>query len=417
MAGPCKSSGLNCVGVRLQHPSRRPHTVRHRSRHGFTLVELLVVITIIGMLVSLLLPAIQAARETGRKNTCINNMRNASTALMQVHDSKRFYPGYANIVGNKRASWVVAILNQLDRGDLYQLWVNTLMTAPPAAMGALTTQVPWAHTQLNILVCPSNPSTGLSTNPLSYVVNSGSANTANDNLPGVVPNWNEDLNSGVFFNQARSDVNGGGLTNFMPAVSGATGSGSFLPSSAAPKVSMDFISTNDGTSYTVMMSENLQATNWATDPEDIATDRPHNPFKSEFHIRQNTAFVWFVTSNLNNAEPPSASAVYNVAGYKINQLGKSVATPIPYGAFNSAATPFPTGGLAYARPSSAHPGGVNVMFCDNHYRFIAEDIQYNVFTQLMTPRQNAVVLSLPSVSPAVTTKTNLWNYLINEADY
>src|SRR3954463_10759338 len=130
---------------------------RPRTRSGFTLVELLVVITIIGMLVSLLLPAIQSARETGRKNTCINNMRNASTALMQVHDSKRYFPGYANIVGNKRASWVVTILNNLDRADLYQVWANTLPVTPPAAVGTFTTAVPWAHSQLNILLCPSNP--------------------------------------------------------------------------------------------------------------------------------------------------------------------------------------------------------------------------------------------------------------------
>ena len=55
-----------------------------KKTRGFTLVELLVVITIIGMLVSLLLPAIQSAREAGRKNTCMNNMRNCGLALIQV---------------------------------------------------------------------------------------------------------------------------------------------------------------------------------------------------------------------------------------------------------------------------------------------------------------------------------------------
>lgn len=182
-----------------------------KGRRGFTLVELLVVITIIGMLVSLLLPAIQSARETGRKNTCMNNMRNASTALMQVHDTKRAFPGYANVVGGKRASWVVTILNNLDRGDLYQVWLNnkltTAATAPPtptfAAMMPVPppTGVPYAHSQLNILVCPSNPSTATAPDPLSYVVNSGSALTSTDNYPGGANLWKQDIASGVFFNQ------------------------------------------------------------------------------------------------------------------------------------------------------------------------------------------------------------------------
>src|SRR3954467_11001842 len=106
-----------------EHAMARP-----RTRAGFTLVELLVVITIIGMLVSLLLPAVQSARETGRRNTCMNNMRNSSQALGQVHDTRRAFPGYANVVGGKRASWVVTILNNLDRGDLYQVWLNSPLT-------------------------------------------------------------------------------------------------------------------------------------------------------------------------------------------------------------------------------------------------------------------------------------------------
>jgi prepilin-type processing-associated H-X9-DG protein len=96
---------------------------------------------------------------------------------------------------------------------------------------------------------------------------------------------------------------------------------------------------------------------------------------------------------------------------KINQLARDIQSPNPYpGQYSTATTP-PTGGLAYARPSSAHPGGVNVMFCDNHYRFIAEDIPYHVFTQLMTPRQKGVT---QYVKPPMA---GAWNYLINEADY
>jgi prepilin-type N-terminal cleavage/methylation domain-containing protein/prepilin-type processing-associated H-X9-DG protein len=381
-----------------------------RKSRGFTLVELLVVITIIGMLVSLLLPAIQAARETGRKNTCINNMRNSSTAMGQLHDSKRGFPGYANVIGNKRASWVVAILNSLDRQDLYQVWVNTPLgtaaTSSPnvTTAGTFTTAVPWAHTTLAILVCPSNPSTGTVADPLSYVVNAGSAISANDNFPPAASAY-EDFDSGVFFNQSLADSAAPGVTQYNPVGTG----GGLFPTTPKYKTTMDFISTNDGTSYTLMMSENLQAGNWATDPTDVvATHTVKDPYQSDFQMKQNTAFVWFVTGNVNNMEPVTvASPVFNTSGMKVNQFSKDLPSPNTYAAYNAAATPFPTGGLAYSRPSSAHPGGVNVMFCDNHYRFIAEDIRYDVYTQLMTPRQKGVDQYVKAT----------WLYLINEADY
>ncbi|HTN77380.1 MAG TPA: DUF1559 domain-containing protein, partial [Pirellulaceae bacterium] len=102
------------------------------ARRAFTLVELLVVIAIIGVLVALLLPAVQAAREAARRMQCSNNVKQLGLSLHNHHDTyNRFPPGGANDqtpFGTETAtsgwgsSWMVYILPYIEQNALYSQW-------------------------------------------------------------------------------------------------------------------------------------------------------------------------------------------------------------------------------------------------------------------------------------------------------
>jgi prepilin-type processing-associated H-X9-DG protein len=391
-----------------------------RRPTGIMLVEVIVLMIIFAVLLALLLPSI-GSHESSPRNTCANNMRQLAMALQNYEQSHRAYPGYANVIKNKRASWVVPILPYLERSDLYQVWKSTEPVALPLPEGSSGVTLeskgqppnPWTYVNSSIFVCPSSSTPDNATNPISFIVNCGSARTANDNLPTILPGnvWAEDYNSGVFFNRAGADFS---TTISQPNPNPPRGS---FPTDRGPPMTMSFIATHDGTATTLILSENLQSTNWVTDPTDQA-NHPPKPFQSEFQIKQNMGFVWFITGNQDNALPPSQQVQklgnYNFDSIRINALSKAVAKPVRVN-YSSVIAPKQTGGLAASRPSSGHPGGVNSIFCDGHFRFISEDIDYRVYTQLMTPNGAAVVIDS---GPAHRTAREAgWRYELNDNDY
>src|SRR5262245_26592060 len=87
---------------------------------GFTLVELLVVIAIIGVLVALLLPAVQAAREAARRMSCSNNLKQMGLASQNFHDVNLSLPPID--MGDCWATWAVFLMPHMDQQNSFQNW-------------------------------------------------------------------------------------------------------------------------------------------------------------------------------------------------------------------------------------------------------------------------------------------------------
>jgi prepilin-type N-terminal cleavage/methylation domain-containing protein/prepilin-type processing-associated H-X9-DG protein len=165
---------------------------RPRTRGGFTLVELLVVIAIIGVLVALLLPAVQAAREAARRMQCGNNLKQISLAMHNYHDTHKTFPmttgwgwywGGAYYFSDK-----VALLPYLERSPEYQRLLPPYIDGGNGAYHAT-----WFHGnpqslsgRLPVFNCPSNAN-ALHGGPgnHTYSINRGTSHNAPHDVSGA----------------------------------------------------------------------------------------------------------------------------------------------------------------------------------------------------------------------------------------
>jgi prepilin-type N-terminal cleavage/methylation domain-containing protein/prepilin-type processing-associated H-X9-DG protein len=120
-----------------------------RNRRGFTLVELLVVIAIIGILVALLLPAVQSARETARRTSCQNNLKQIALACHNYHDLLNKLPPASTATNLAGSSGFAAILPHLEQSNLYTLYDFSQGNSSPVNLAAVSQRIP-------TYICPSN---------------------------------------------------------------------------------------------------------------------------------------------------------------------------------------------------------------------------------------------------------------------
>src|SRR6188472_1794273 len=102
-----------------------------QSKRAFTLVEVLVVIAIIGILVALLLPAIQAARESARRSQCMNNLKQMGLAVQLHVDSRKLLPTGRNATDQKSVSWAYYLLPYLEEKNIYDAYQSSYSVDDP----------------------------------------------------------------------------------------------------------------------------------------------------------------------------------------------------------------------------------------------------------------------------------------------
>lgn len=122
--------------------------MRAKSTRAFTLVELLVVIAIIGVLVALLLPAIQAAREAARRSQCINNLKQIGLALQTYSDTHGRYPLGRNSTDQRGVSWSFELLPHMEQPAIYSAYDPNQEVFQPANATAMRSPV-------STFYCPS----------------------------------------------------------------------------------------------------------------------------------------------------------------------------------------------------------------------------------------------------------------------
>ena len=319
---------------------------------GFTLVELLVVIAIIGILVALLLPAIQSARESGRRSQCLNHLRQLSVAALNYEQAnKKFPPGRL-----KPRAWsqLVRMLPYLEDSGIY----DTIDFSEKIANQDLT------KLHLQLFRCPSDSEDRLqdlgdSEAQFDWGRNNYRGNGGND--PGQM--YDPNPLGGTAASDYKERNNGVFITNKAVKISEIT----------------------DGTSHTALFSEAVIG-----DGDDTLVEVPGDWFKiSEANMtaaQVDSACLALDVSTMNKSNKQLSKSGRNwVRGNYVNTRYNHILPPNARscgrtdGSLGTDAVN-ENGGATTA--SSRHPGGVNLMRADGSGQFVADDVDLTAWQAL-----------------------------------
>ncbi|HMY21350.1 MAG TPA: DUF1559 domain-containing protein [Polyangium sp.] len=309
-------------------------------RQAFTLVELLVVIAIIGILVALLLPAVQAAREASRRTSCTNNLKQMALAVHNYHDTHQSFP----FAYQQSLSHHARLLPYMEQSNVYDLINFNVGYNDPLNATA-------RNIRINGFICPSDvdmlPSTLRASN--NYYGNMGTTilYQAPSTIPGN-PNFGLEPHNGAF----------------------------------SASVSVRFSDILDGTSNTAMFSEK----NRGDGTNGLSTPASDTFQPGTYPATADEAMAQCLAVNVNDLTKQGYSNVGApwLQPYHSTTVYYHILPP------KTRSCMFPPGRIA-TTAGSRHPGGVGVAMCDGSVRFVSATVDLRTWRGIGTRDQGEAV--------------------------
>jgi prepilin-type N-terminal cleavage/methylation domain-containing protein len=324
-----------------------------RRRHGFTLVELLVVIAIIGILVALLLPAIQAAREAARRADCINRLRQIGLAAHGFHDVKKQLPPHGNFPTGLSSQ--ARLLPYMENNAVHDLVDQEKHWRAPENARAI-------RMPLTFFRCPSQAATELT-------LTGGTLGNA----------FGEPEENNL---RCHYEGNLGARVACLPPAGGRGGGSWPWPESTYTQRNCTESRTNSGgtaNNGVIMPDRKVKLA-------DITDGTSHTIMYGELSWDAGTLCGWIVGSTSLPSENQSNGWVYNA---------KNIKYPLNFAAYHNPDGTDTTYVLTDVSMGSKHPGGAHMLMSDGSTNFLREDVELEGVYRRMASRASEDIYQSP----------------------